>query len=184
VIPTRQWLQLVSLIVLSVAVAWNAVICLLFLPRLDTGRHAQFFHAWVRLSHLASSYGWVAVALAVLVWSFWARHGYELQKKEWVARLLLIGLLLAGILAAPLPFIPRKLAARIPAVVLGPLKEYPALAPVLAWGAIILVLGSLSMDEETREALLGQGRVLGWISLVSLLFVLALTTFGWSATLP
>jgi len=184
VIPTRQWLQLVSLVVLSVAVAWNAVMCLVFLPRLTAGGHAPFFHAWLRLSRLASSYGWVAVALAVLLWSFWARHGYDLQKKEWVARLLLICLLLAGILATRLPFVPDRVAARIPAIVLGPLKDYPGAAPVLAWGAIILVLGSLSMDEETREALLGQGRALGWISLISLLLVLVLTTLGWSASLP
>lgn len=179
--PTRHLLQLLSLVILTVAVAWNSLLSLLFLPRLAAGQDAQLFRTWLRLNYLASLYGWVLIALAVLVWSYWARRGCQLQKKEWVARLFLILLLLAGILTSPGSWLPATLTSHIRLLVL--IHNSPGMGPILAWGTIVLVLGILSMDSETRDALLGQGRALGWVSLASLLFVLVLTTLGWSAAL-
>jgi hypothetical protein len=54
---------------------------------------------------------------------------------------------------------------------------------ISAWVSVVFVLGILSVDSEIRDAMLGQGRALGWVSLASLLSVLALTTLGWSAAL-
>ena len=62
-------------------------------------------------------------------------------------------------------------------------SDHPGAGPLAAWSTVVLVLGVLSMDSETRDALLGQGRALSWVSLASLLLVLALTSLGWSAAL-
>lgn len=181
VIPTRHWLQLSGLVILTVAVAWNSFLSLFFLPRLVAGQHAWLFHACVRFNHLASLYGWAAVALAILVWSYWARHGCQLLKKEWLARFLLMLLLAAGIVLAPAYWFPDGPASRIR--MLAWVSDHPGAGPLAAWSTVVLVLGVLSMDSETRDALLGQGRALSWVSLASLLLVLALTSLGWSAAL-
>lgn len=177
VAPTRHLLQLLGLVILSVAIAWNSLLALFFLPRFAAGHHSRVFHAWVRLSDVASSYGWVAVALTLLAWSFWVRRGYQLQIREWAARVLLILLLLAGISAGPAGLIPAAVALwnRVP------LSQYPGMGPVAAWTMIVLVTGILSGNSETRDSLLGHGRALGLVSLASLLFELALTTFGLAA---
>jgi hypothetical protein len=179
--PTRHLLQLVSLVTLTVAVGWNSLLSLFFLPRLAAGEHAELFRAWLRMSNFASLYGWLVIALGILVWSFWGRHGCQLQRKEWVARFFLFLLLLGAGVAAPGSWLPASLAARLHALL--PTHGLSGMGPISAWVSVVFVLGILSVDSETRDAMLGQGRALGWVSLASLLSVLALTTLGWSAAL-
>lgn len=178
VAPSRHWLQLAGLATLTVAIVWNSLLALLFLSRLANGDQVPMFRTWLRLNDLVASYGWAALAMALLVWSFWARRGYTILRREWVARVFLILLLLAGIAAAPLPWLP----ARLGRVYLTLTHNYPGLAPTLAWAMIVSVVGLLCMSSETRDSLLGHGRVLTLVSLGLLVLILGLMTLGWSAT--
>lgn len=181
VVPTRQWLQLVGLITLAVAFASNSVVTLSLLPGLAGGRQPRLFHIWLRLSDALSSYGWVAVVLALLVWSFWLRRGYELQKKEWAVRLLLVLVFLVGIGAALLPGIPVAQGASILSI--GHfVRGNPGLPSTLAWGALVLIVAILCLNQETRDSLLGHGRTLSLVGLGLLLLELAMMTLGWSVT--
>ncbi len=177
VAPTRALLQLISLLTLTIAVSWNAFLALYFLPRLSHGHTPRLIHAWVRFSNLFSWYGWIAVALALLGWSFLVRRGCQLLLREWLARLLLCTVLIGGIVAAPLSWIPASLAPNLRSSING----HPGMGAVAAWGLLVAVIGLLTLNAETRDSLLGHGRALGLISLVSLLGVLAITTLGWSA---
>lgn len=177
VAPTRHLLQLLGLVILSVAIAWNSLLALFFLPRLAADHHSRIFRMWLHFSEKVSAFGWTAVALGLLGWSFWARRGYQLHLREWLARVLLILLLFAGILAAPIRWMPEGLASPVRT----PLHQFPGMGPVAAWGMIILVAGILSANSETRDALLGHGRALSLVSLASLLFELALTTLSLAA---
>lgn len=50
----------------------------------------------------------------------------------------------------------------------------------LAWGVVVLVTILLCANSETRDALLGHGKVLSLVSLGVLLLLLAMTIVGWS----
>src|SRR6267143_6109335 len=50
---TRHWFQLMSLMTLLMAVACNAIVAFLLLPRLADGRHSQFFQGWIWFDHKA-----------------------------------------------------------------------------------------------------------------------------------
>jgi FtsH-binding integral membrane protein len=171
-------LQLVGLITLTVAFAGNSLVTLSLLPGLAGGRQPRLFRIWLRLSDALSSYGWVAVVLALLVWSFWLRRGYQLQKKEWAVRLLLVLVLLVGIGAALLPWIPAAHGAGI----LGFVRGDSGLPSTLAWSALVLIVATLCLNQETRDSLLGHGRTLSLVGLGLLLLELAMMTLGWSVT--
>lgn len=176
--PTRQWLQLIGLAMLAITVVFNSFSAATLFPRLAaSGAQSWQFHVWFQLDDLFSEYGWIAAAVAVLVWSFWGRRGYQLRKREWLARVLLILLLLvAGIGALPLP---KKFLGRA-AEIRSTLQNSPGLGPTLAWVPIVLVVGILCLNNETRDSLLGHGRVLSLVSLCLLCLMLALATMGWS----
>lgn len=176
VVPTRYWLQLVGLAILATAIVSNCLSALSLIPRLAGGQQSWPFHYWVRLNDVMSSYGWVLAAVAVLAWSFLMRRGYRVQTREWSARLLLLLLLLAGFAAAPLPWRPAGPTPHVHAV----LHSHPGLGPGLAWGLIALVVVPLCLDGETRDSLLGHGRVLSVVSLGMLLLVVAITLAGLS----
>ncbi len=178
IVPTRQWLQLVSLITLAVAFASNSLVTLSLLPGLARGREARLFHTWAWFNNALSSYGWVPVVLVLLVWSFWLRGGYQLRKREWAARLVLVLMLLAGIGVALLPWISVPKAAGI----LTLIRSYPGLPSTLAWATLVFIVGLVCLNEETRDSLLGQGRILSLVSLSLLLLELGMMTLGWSAT--
>ena len=178
VAASRHWLQLASLATLTVAIVWNSLLALFFLSRLANGEQVPLFRGWLRFNDRVASHGWVAFALALLIWSFWARRGYSLPRREWVARWLLILLLMVGIVASPLPWLPPRLVSTLRVLT----HDYPGLAPTLAWVLIVSVVGILCMNSETRDSLLGHGRALTLVSLGLLVLILGLMTLGWSAT--
>ena len=51
---------------------------------------------------------------------------------------------------------------------------------MLAWGVVLFVITLLCINAETRDSLLGHGKVLSVVSLCVLLLVLAMTIVGWS----
>jgi len=178
-VPTRQWLQLVSLFTLVVTFACNSLVDLYLLRRLVAGSsHPAVFHAWRWFNEKFSLYGWAALAVALLVWSIWFPRDSEMQKKEWLARCLLILLLLAGGMALLLP----KIAGNRSAHLLGTLRNHPAVVLTLPWGIVALAAGILCMDSGTRDSLLGHGRVSTLVSGGLLLLLLSMILLAWSAT--
>jgi hypothetical protein len=176
--PTRQWLQLAGLVTLTIAFLSNSFWALSLLPRLAAGpQHAQF-RAWLRFDDAVSSYGWVFVALGLLVWSFWARRGLLVQKREWLARCSLVLLLVGGVVSTRLEWIPGNFATGIRIAI----HDHPGLGTSLAWGLIVLVVVPLCLSSETRDSLLGHGRILSLVSFGVLLSIMALTLSGWSIT--
>lgn len=177
-VPTRQWLQLVSLLTLVVTFACNSLVDLYLLRRVAGRSHSISLRAWLWFNDGFSSYGWVAVALFLLVWSIWSRPDWVREITEWVTRGLLILLLLAGAAAAILPLIPGRRAAAIRAI----LGRHHDAALMLPWGIVALVAGVLCLNSETRDSLLGRGRLSTLISAVILLVMLTMILQAWSAT--
>jgi hypothetical protein len=60
--------------------------------------------------------------------------------------------------------------------------RYPGLPVLLAWGVVLVVLVLLCADAESRDYLLGHGKVLSVVSVGLLLIVLTMTMFGWAVT--
>jgi hypothetical protein len=178
VAPTRHWLQLTGLATLAIAIGCNSFSALFLLPRLAAGRSVWPLRYWMQVNDAVSFYGWVVAAVTLLLWSFWARRGYSLQKGEWPARILLLLLLLAGVATMPLPWRPAGPTPHIHAV----LHNHPGLGPGLAWGLIALALSAMCADSEVRDSLLGHGRALSVVSLAMLLSVVAIALAGWSIT--
>jgi hypothetical protein len=50
----------------------------------------------------------------------------------------------------------------------------------LAWSSVLIIAAILCFNAETREALLGKGKVLSFISLGAILVLLSMTVVGWS----
>ncbi len=59
-----------SLMTLLMAVACNALVAFLLLPRLADGRYSQFFQGWMWFDHKAALYGWVPIAAGLLAWDY------------------------------------------------------------------------------------------------------------------
>jgi hypothetical protein len=131
------------------------------------------------LNEKISWYGWAPITLALLVWAYWPRHAYEPEKEVRLARFLLILLALGGAAHLALPFIPGGSMGGVKSL----LEAYPALAPTLAWIVVVLVVGILCLNAETRDALLGSGKVLSLTALGTLFVVLMVIWLAWSATL-
>ena len=179
-VPTRQWLQLVSLFTLVVTFACNSWVDLYLLRRLVAGStHPAAFHAWRWFNEKFSLFGWAAMAVALLTWSLWPRRDSEMQKKEWMARSFLMLLLLAGAVILLLPKIPGDGAAHFR----GALTNHPAVVLSLPWAIVALASGILCLDSETRDSLLGHGRVSTLISGGLLLLLLSMILLAWSATI-
>ncbi len=180
VATTRHWLQLMSLVALMVAVSCNSLVAWFLLPRLVTGHQARLlFRAWLWFDEKASLYGWVPVALGLLAWDYFVWRGSRPKIKGWVTRKLLTLVLVAGI-APVLPWwVP---AGQPPQGFFAAIHKHPGLPSILAWGVVVFVATLLCMNAETRDSLLGHGRVLSLVSLGALLLVLAMTLVGWSIT--
>ena len=58
--------------------------------------------------------------------------------------------------------------------------RYPGLPALLAWGVVLVVVVLLCIDAESRDYLLGHGKVLSMVSLGLLLIVLTMTIAGWA----
>lgn len=177
--PTRHWLQLTSLITLMVAVAGNSLVAWFLLPRRLTAHPRLFFRAWMWLDVKASLYGWIPLAVALLAWDYFVWRGSRPKIKGWVTRKLLTVALLAGIG----PVIPWWVpAGQPPQSLLAAAGRHPGLPSLLAWGVVVFVITLLCINAETRDSLLGHGRVLSLVSLGVLLLLLAMTLVGWAIT--
>jgi hypothetical protein len=175
---TRHWFQLMSLVTLTVAVACNALVALIFLPRLAAGSHAQgLFRGWMWFNNKAALYGWVPMAIALLAWDFLVWKEARPKVKGWFTRKLLTFSLAAGVA----PMIPWWVPAGQPPVqFLALIGKYPGMSAALAWAVILVVVVLLCSDAESRDYLLGHGKALSVVSVAALLVVLTMTIVGWS----
>jgi len=180
VAATRHWFQLMSLVTLLVALLCNALVGLLLLPRLAEGTHSRFvFRAWLWLDYKASLYGWVPIAIGLLVWDYLVWKPARPKVKGWFTRKLLTFSLAAG-LAPMLPWwIP---AGQPPGEFLSMIGKYPGVPLLLAWGVVLFVIVLLCVNAESRDYLLGHGKALSVVSVGLLLLVLTMIVVGWSVT--
>jgi len=99
--------------------------------------------------------------------------------KSWFSRKVLTFVLAAGFA----PILPWWLPAGQPSdKTLAALARYPGLPCAVSWTAILIVAVVLCLKAETRDLLLGRGKVLTGVSLGMLTLFLALTLLGWSRT--
>lgn len=176
---TRHWLQLIGLTTLVLAFACNSLAALFFLPRHASGPHTHLlFRGWLWLDDKLALYGWVPLAIGLLVWDFLVLRGSRRPKvRGFVTRKLLTFSLVAGIT----PFIPSWVPAGQPSKnFLTMIHSHPGLPVALAWGVVVLVVSLVCADAETRDSLLGQGKVLSLVGLGFLLLLLGVTFWGWS----
>ena len=180
VTATRHWFQLMGLVTLLVAVLCNALVGVLFLPRLVEVRHPRFvFQAWLGFNHYAALYGWVPVVIGLLTWDYLIWKAARPRVKGWFTRKLLTFSLAAGLA----PMIPWWIpAGQPPDKFLSLMGRYPGVPSLMAWGVVLVVLVLLCMNAESRDYLLGHGKGLSAFSLGLLVFVFAMTVMGWSLT--
>ena len=166
------------MVTLLVAVACNSLVAMLLLPRFAAGPHAHFvFRAWLWVDEKAALYGWVAVAAGLLAWDYLVWKEARPKIKGWFTRKLLTLSLAAGI-APMLPWwIP---AGQPPGQFLSMIGRYPGVPVLLAWGVVLVVAVLLCIEAESRDYLLGHGRMLSVVSTGMLVLVLAMTVVGWS----
>jgi len=177
---TRHWFQLMSLVTLTVAVACNALISMLMLPKLAFGAHpSALFRAWLWFDYKAALYGWVPLAVGLLAWDFLVWKEARPKVKGWFTRKLLTFSLAAGVA----PMLPWWVPAGQPPIqFLALISKYPGLPAVLAWAVVLVVVILLVSEAESRDYLLGHGKALSLISVSALLLVLTLMVVGWSVT--
>jgi hypothetical protein len=169
-----------SLVTLLLAVACNALVALILLPRLGVGEHARpVFRAWLWVDHKAALYGWVPIALGLLAWDFLVWKAARPKVKGWFTRKLLTLSLAAGVA----PMLPWWLpAGQPPGQFLAMIGKYPGVPTALAWAVVLVVVVLLCADAESRDYLLGHGKALSVISVGTLMLVLTMTIVGWSIT--
>jgi hypothetical protein len=179
-VPTRYWFQLMSLVTLLVAVTCNGLIAMFLLPRYAMVHHSRFlFRAWWWLDQKAALYGWVIFAVALLAWDHFVWKEARPKIKGWFTRKLLTFSLAAGVA----PMIPWWIpAGQPPGEFLSMISKYPGLPAILAWSVVLVVAVLLCIDAESRDYLLGHGRILSIVSTAALLLVLSMTIVGWSMT--
>ncbi|HTS13212.1 MAG TPA: hypothetical protein VMH00_13940 [Candidatus Limnocylindrales bacterium] len=176
---TRHWLQLIGLTTLMLAFACNSLVAWFLLPRHAASHQGQLvFHTWFWLDDKIARYGWVPLAIGLLVWDFLVLRGSRRPKiRGWVTRKLLTFSLVAGVT----PFIPTWVPAGQPSQnFLQTIRSHPGMPLALAWGVVVVVISLVCMEAETRDSLLGQGKVLSLVGLGTLCMLLGLTLWGWS----
>jgi hypothetical protein len=180
---TRHWFQFMSLMTLLLAVACNALVAFLMLPRLAESAHSAqsraFFRGWVWFDHKAAMYGWVPIAAGMLAWDYLVWKEARPKVRGWFTRKLLTLSLAAGVA----PILPWWIPAGAPpGQFLSMIGKYPGLPVLLAWAVVLVVLVLLCIDAESRDYLLGHGKVLSLVSMGLLMVVLTMTVVGWAAT--
>jgi hypothetical protein len=167
-----------SLVTLMVALTCNALVAWFVLPGLAHSPHPRWvFRAWLWFDQKAALYGWVPLAVALLAWDYLSWKNARPKVKGWITRKLLTLVLVAGI-APVLPWwVP---AGQPPSEFLSLIGRHPGVPVFLAWAVLILVVSLLCTDAETRDYLLGHGRVLSLVSLSMLLLILTMTLVGWA----
>jgi hypothetical protein len=178
---TRHWLQLIGLATLMLAFACNSLVAWFLLPRRVDGHSAQLmFRMWFWLDDKIALYGWVPLAIGLLVWDFLVLRGSRRPKvRGWVTRKLLTFSLVAGVT----PFIPTWVPAGQPSEhFFSVIRAHPGMPLALAWGVVVVVISLVCMEAETRDSLLGQGKILSLVGLGVLFLLLGMTIWGWSVT--
>jgi hypothetical protein len=196
VTSTRHWFQLMSLVTIGIAALSNSLAACVVLPRLAAGHQHKFpvahegfaIRAWLWADVKMAVYGWIPLALGLLAWDYFFRQEaspmISEKIKSWAVRALLILAFIPGMV----PLFPHWI--RPPAALLvatGKLPRLPALAAVsgltwlLPWGMVGLAAAMLCIGAQTRDSLLGHGRVLSAVSLVILVMVLTLTLLAFPA---
>ena len=179
-VPTRYWFQFMSLVTVLVAVLCNTLLGLFLLPRLAEGNHSRpLFRAWYWFDLKVGLYGWVPLALALLAWDYFVWKEARPKVKGWFTRKLLTFSLAAGI-APMLPWwVP---AGQPPSQFFAMIGRYPGVPALLAWGVVLTVAILLCIDPESRDYLLGHGRMLSIVSTGLMLLLLCMTVAGWALT--
>ncbi|HZT72221.1 MAG TPA: hypothetical protein VE996_01055 [Terriglobales bacterium] len=184
-IPTRQWLQLISLLMLLAAIAANSAAALFVLPRLEHARRAAvLFRAWLWVDLKLAAYGWAPLIAGLLAWDYfvWRRaklRGRGAKVKRWVTKKVLTFVAAAAVT----PLIPWWVpAGQPPSQFMSLIGRFPGLPATLAWGASAFALVLLCAHRPTRDSLLGHGKALSAASLGVLIAVLAATMVGWALT--
>ena len=184
-VPTQQFVQLSALAILLVTIIANTVAGWMLLPKVVASHPRAFlFRAWLWSDQEGAKYGWIPVAAALLTWEFFVWRKIRKKKiapriKSWFSRKVLTFVLAAGFA----PILPWWLPAGQPNDrTLAFLGKYPGLPLAVSWSAILIVAVVLCLKAETRDLLLGRGRVLTGVSLGVLMIFLALTLLGWAWT--
>ncbi len=185
-----------SLVTIGIAALSNSLAACVVLPRLAAGHQHKFpvahegfaIRAWLWADVKMAVYGWIPLALGLLAWDYFFRQEASPMISEkikgWAVRALLILAFIPGVV----PLFPHWI--RPPAALLvatGKLPRLPALAAVsgltwlLPWGMVGLAAAMLCIGAQTRDSLLGHGRVLSAVSLVILVMVLTLTLLAFPA---
>jgi len=175
---TRHWFQLMSLVTLLVAVGCNAMVAAFVLPRMGGKTHAgKLLDAWQWFNHKAALYGWVPIAAGLLAWDYLVWKEARPKVRGWFTRKLLTLSLAAGVA----PILPWWIPAGAPpSQFLFMIGKYPGLPVLLAWAVVSVVLVLLCADAESRDYLLGHGKLLSLVSVGLLLVVLTMTMVGWA----
>lgn len=183
--PTRQWMQFISLLVLFLTILGNSLAGWWVLPHLSAAHPSRlFFRAWLWFDVNSARYGWMPLAGALLAWEYFVWRKIRKNKpmpkiKGWISRKVLTFVLAAGFA----PVLPWWLPAGQPSdKTLAAFSRYPGLPCAISWCAVLLVAAILCIKSETRDLLLGKGKVLSLVSLSALAVLLALTLLGWSTT--
>ncbi len=181
--PLHEWIQLVSLAVILLATIGNSVTGMYLLPKLSAMHPSTlFFHGWLWVDRECTMYGWMPLATAILLWEFLVYRKIRKAKpvtkvKGWVSRKILAFVLAAGFA----PILPWWIPANQPSdKILATISQYPGLPCAISWGGVLLVAIVLCVKAETRDSLLGNGKVLSMVSLGVLALFLTLTLVGWS----
>jgi hypothetical protein len=184
-VPTQQFVQLSALAILLLTIIGNSVAGWMLLPKLAASHPRLFlFHAWLWSDQECAKYGWMPLAAGLLAWEFFVWRKVRKRKivpkvKGWFSRKVLTFVLAAGFA----PVLPWWLPAGQPSdKTMAVLTRYPGLPCVVSWSAILIVAVVLCLKAETRDLLLGRGKVLTGVSLGMLTLFLALTLLGWSWT--
>jgi hypothetical protein len=196
VTSTRHWYQLMSLVTLVIAATCNSVVACLVLPRVLAARphrlavpHEGFaMRAWLWTDMKAALYGWIPLALALLAWDYFVRQDASAVMSEKIKGWLVRGLLIVAWIPGVAPLVPHWL--RPPAAIMVTTAKLPRLPEMgavsgftwlLPWVMVTLAAAILCINAQTRDSILGHGRILSGISLVVLVIVLMLTVVSFSA---
>ena len=177
-VATRHWLQFVSILTLLLAGVMNFfVIRSMMSTALGNASLPFLIRIWIGISEFLSIHGWLVLAVALLVWAFWPHHGYTPEMPVRIGQGLLILALLSGLTGVIFPFIGADWAKGVNDFLAG----NPGVIPTLNWSLVVLALGGICYNAETRDFLLGTGKILSMVSLGVLSLVIILSIATWAS---
>ncbi len=177
-VATRHWLQFASILTLLLAGAMNFFVIRSVIPHFFAGFKPSFvIRLWIGMSEFISIHGWLLLAVALLVWAFWPHHGYTPEMPVRVGQGLLILALLSGLTGALFPLIGADWARGVNDFLAG----NPGVIPTINWSLVVLALGGICYNAETRDFLLGTGKILSMVSLGVLSLVIILSIATWAS---